>query len=372
MRANRTLWIGLIAPAAVAFVAAAVWLRRPAADEPAVNERPGEPGTYETRFDAMGTRGRFQAAAPGAAAARRMFGHALREVRTLEDLMSTYKPASEVSRLNRLGADGPVVLSRDPMAVIRKSVEVARLTGGAFDVAYAPLRTLWRRAQNDGRVPTDADVRKTLETVGSDKLIVEGDTVRFGVRGMEVDLGGIAKGYAVDLATGILQREGATAGIVDLGGNLRLFGEPPGGGKWRVEVNPPPGATEDIILALPPCGIATSGDYERYFTVGGRRFSHIIDPRTGWPVEAMPSVTIVAPDATTADGLSTGVSVLGVKEGLAAARKAPGVECMIMSRRPDGSLEKTMTPGFEKLIDSVTPLRPGPDAAPAGEAREGG
>jgi len=360
----------LIMPA-LAVGAALLWFRRPgAAEKLAVYEKPGEPGSYETRFEAMGTRGRFQAAAPDAAAAERMFDDALGQVRMLEARMSTYRPESEIGRLNQFGAQQPVEVSEDTRAVMQKAVEVARLTNGAFDVAYAPLRTLWRRAEKEGQVPAPDAIQKTLEAVGSNKLIIEGNRIRFSVPGMEVDLGAIAKGYGVDLAARTLQQHGAASGIIDLGGNLRLFGLPAAGGKWRVLVNPPPGATEQIVLALPPCGVATSGDYERFFTVGSKHFSHIIDPRTGWPVERMPSVTVVALDATTADALGTGVSVMGEKDGLALMEALPEVQCMVMVRQPGGSIRRSMTTGFDKLIDTITESRAAAEA-PSGQQREG-
>jgi thiamine biosynthesis lipoprotein len=364
------VWLLLLIPA-LAVGAALLYSRRPgAAEKLAVYEKAGEPGSYETRFEAMGTRGRFQAVAPDAAGAQRMFKDALRQVQMLEALMSTYRPESEISRLNQLGAQRPVEVSKHTLAVLQKAVEVARLTNGAFDVAYAPLRTLWHRAEQEGRVPAPDAIRKTLEAVGWKKLAIEGNQVRFSVPGMEVDLGAIAKGYAVDLAAQTLQQDGATSGIVDIGGNLRLFGAPPRGGKWSVLVNPPPGATEQIVLGLPPCGVATSGDYERYFAVGGKRFSHIMDPRTGWPVADMPSVTVVAADATMADAIGTGVSVLGEKEGIALIETMPEVQCMVMVRQSDGSIHKSMTAGFHKLIDSITQVR-AEGAAPSGQEREG-
>jgi thiamine biosynthesis lipoprotein len=169
---------------------------------------------------------------------------------------------------------------------------------------------------------------------------------------MEVDLGGIAKGYAIDAAAEALQAAGASSGLVDIGGDLRLFGSPSGGGKWRVEVRRPRGVEEAIILKLDPCAVTTSGDYARWFPVAGKHYSHIVDPCTGWPVPDVPSVTVVAPDATTADALATGLSVMGAAKGVALVDALPGVECMMMTRGPDGSVTRHLSRGFQDLIEA--------------------
>jgi thiamine biosynthesis lipoprotein len=334
-----------------------------------VREMPGRPGWYETGMEVMDTDMRLEVAAPGVGPARKMLAAAVRSVQEVESRMSTFRPDSEISRVNLLAAQQPVKVSEWTMAVMRKSVEGSRLTGGAFDVAYAPLRTLWRRAERDGRVPSADDISKTLESVGYTRLVLGQDTVRFTVPGMEVDLGGVAKGYAVDRAADALRQAGAREALVDIGGNLRLIGEPSPGERWRVLVRPPPGAEERIVLALPACSVATSGDYARYFKIGNQHFSHIIDPRTGRPIANMSSVTIVAPEAVDTDVLSTGVSVMGADAGLALVEKLPGVDCMVMVRQPDGTIGKRMSSGFARWVESATPEREPQGAAPGSGLR---
>ncbi|MHC4789125.1 MAG: FAD:protein FMN transferase [Planctomycetota bacterium] len=241
--------------------------------------------------------------------------------------------------------------SEHTLRVLRKSVAMYELSGGAFDVTYAPLRSLWRRAQREGRMPDRAALERALVAVGSGKLVFEDGGVQFAVEGMEVDLGGIAKGYAIDLAAEALRQAGARAGIVDIGGDLRLFGLPEPGGRWRISVRRPPGVERDWVLAVGPCAVATSGEYARGFRIGDRWLSHIVDPRTGRSVERMLSATVVAADAMSADALATAVSVLGEEEGGALVDSLPGVECMIMIGRPDGGVRTQMSAGFAELVE---------------------
>jgi thiamine biosynthesis lipoprotein len=203
----------------------------------------------------------------------------------------------------------------------------------------------------ENREPDQAAVDKALAAVGWRTLQLTDSTARFTVPGMEVDLGGIAKGYAIDLAAEALQEEGAAAGIVDIGGDLRLFGNGPTKGNWRVLVRRPPGVEEEYILDVGPCSVTTSGDYERWFRIGERRFSHIVDPRTGQPVARTPSVTVVAPDATMADGLATAISVMGAEKGVALADSLDGVECMVMERTAESSVRLHMSAGFAELLE---------------------
>jgi thiamine biosynthesis lipoprotein len=312
---------------------------------------PGKPGRYATGLRVMGTDARLDVLAPGEAAARRMLRPAVAELRAVEALMSSYRPDSDVGRLNRQGAEGEVPLSGPTLAVLREAVRAWELTGGAFDVTCAPLRALWWEAQRTGRLPEPDALERALALVGCDRLLVGPGGARFAREGMEVDLGGIAKGHAIDRAVEALQDAGARAGIVDVGGDLRLFGEPAPGAPWRVQVQSPPEMRGRIVLSLSARAVATSGDYARTFTVEGREFSHIIDPRTGRPVADVPSVTVVAGEAAAADALATGVSVMGAADGLALIESLPAAECLVMTRGPDGGLLERMSSGFAQFLE---------------------
>ena len=313
------------------------------------------PGRFLHEFEALGTDATLMVAARDAAAARDLFRPAVAAVRRVEARMSTYRPESEISTLNRLGAREDVSLSEDTLQVLREAVRFSRLTDGAFDVTYAPLRTLWRKAEREGRLPAEEEIAGALHAVGSDKLILGEHAARFTADGMEVDLGGIAKGYAIELAAQAMKRAGARSALVDVGGDMRVVGRREDGARWQVEVRDPrPGARAPMVLELEDAGVATSGDYARFFRVGEKTFSHIVDPRTGRAVRDVPSATVVAPDATTADALATAASVLGAQKALELVNGLDGVECMIMARSGDSeAAEFTLyySDGFRALME---------------------
>jgi thiamine biosynthesis lipoprotein len=308
----------------------------------------------------MGTDAGILVAAPNRGEARRMVAAALERIRAVESRMSTYRPDSEISRLNARAARQPVELSPITIQVLREAKRFTRLTDGAFDATYAPLRTLWRRAQDQRELPSEAALQKALSRVDSSGLVLEGNTARFAREGMEVDLGGIAKGFAIDLAIEALAREGATSALVDVGGDIRVLGRRRDGEKWKIQMRDPrPEKHASIVLRLEDAAVATSGDYARFLRIGDRRYSHIIDPRSGHPVENVPSVTVIAPDALTADALATSANVMGTRRDLKLIDSLDGVECMIMQRTKNGrdqdATQIHFSQNFQSLVDKTTP-----------------
>jgi len=303
---------------------------------------------------AMGTDATLMVAAPNDEAAQSCTAPAVALIRRVEREMSTYQAESEISTLNRWGAAREVKLSADTLAVLREAKRFGELTGGAFDVTYAPLRTLWREAQKQAEPPTDDEIARALRSVGSDKLVLTNTSARFAAQGMAVDLGGIAKGFAIEGAARAMAQVGAKSALVDVGGDMRVVGRREDGAKWRVEVRDPrPGERAPMVLELEDVAVATSGDYARYFRVGEQKLSHIIDPRTGRPVANVPSATVVAPSATDADALSTAASVLGAARALELINSLEGVECMLMVRTegPEGAgFELYYSDGFRTLV----------------------
>jgi FAD:protein FMN transferase len=306
------------------------------------------PARHVARFDALGTVVRMVVVGADEEAAAVMFAAARRSVESVGASMSTFDPQSGVSQLNARGA---AELTPDTLTVIAEARKFWIGSNGAFDITYAPLRALWREAAQRGRVPDDAELAAARALVGMEKLTVDGRQARFDAPGMKIDLGGIAKGYAIDLAARALQDAGAAAGLVDIGGDICVFGAPAARPLWHLQVRPVEGGPkEPIILALTDCAVATSGDYERGFVVGKEWFSHIIDPRTGRPVENATSVTVVAPDATAADALATAMSVLTPDAAIAVANALPGVECLLMHRDAAQEIQLLMSKGFADLV----------------------
>jgi len=326
--------------------------RQPSLSVVSVRENPWHPGRYRLDFETMGTEGRMEVVCADRARAASLLEAALQRVQLVNRRMSTFLPDSEISELNRSGSDHAVHLSEETMCVLRKSVEFARLTGGAFDVTYAPLRRLWWEAQREGVLPGQGEIERALRSVGSEGLVLGQGRARFERAGMEVDLGAIAKGFAIDLAAESLRSGGALGAMVNIGGDMRLVGAREDGRGWKIRVRTPPDAEPDahVYLSLRDVAVATSGDYARCFSVGDRKFSHIIDPRTGWPVRDMASVTVVAPDAITADALATAVSVLGPQKGIELIDGLEGVECMIIARTGDEGVEVLYSEGFARYL----------------------
>ncbi len=253
------------------------------------------------------------------------------EIKRLDALLSAESDASEISKLNASGG-GPV--SEDTAVLIRRSLELFEKTGGAFEITVYPVKKAWGFADGNFRVPDEAELSELLARVGSDRvhLSENGKEVRFDGEGTEIDLGGIAKGYASSRLADIY-REHGVKGLINLGGNVQVFGAKPDGSDWRVGIRTPAGSDGEAlpwlskeasgsaamagieyfgILETNDQAVITSGGYERYFEENGVVYHHIIDPATGYPADTdILSATAVSRDGTLADGLSTSIFVLG-------------------------------------------------------------
>ncbi len=286
-------------------------------------------------FKSMGTRATVTVSAEYRSKLPRLSAEVQAAFEKLESLFSTYRSDSEISRLGAAAGKAPLPLSEDTFRILDLSKRYGEVTQGAFDVTVAPLVRLWGfGAVPPSHVPEPQVIEERLRRVDFRRLELRGGHA-FLPAGMSVDLGGIGKGYAVDRAFEIARRLGVNAAMLDLGGNIRVIGQAGKGTRWTIGVRNP-FAKEQILgkISLPDgAAVATSGDYERFVEIGDRRFSHIIDPRTGYPVEAMAGVTVVAPDATMSDALSTGLFVLGIKSGRGILRSFPGVEAIFIPDR---------------------------------------
>jgi thiamine biosynthesis lipoprotein len=304
----------------------------------------------------MGTFAHVVAVAKDTGTARKCVRAALEEIHKVDDLMSDYKSDSEISRINAEAAVHPVQVSESTFEVLRRSVEFSKMTDGAFDVTVGPLVDLFRTVKKTGATPIHEQIAQAKTMVGYEKLELDEENriVRFRVEGMRLDLGAIAKGYAVDKAIEAAQRCGATGAMVDLGGNIRCFGTPPKGkDHWLIGVQDPNSSIEGgggllFTLKITDTSMATSGDYQQFALIADKRYSHILDPHTGWSAEGLSSVTIITDNATDADALSTAVSVMGAEKGLALIEKLPNTEAILITSEPKNEIIKTN--GTEKFI----------------------
>ena len=296
-----------------------------AADEPHLVSRAGE---------AMGTFVEMKVLTTDEAGARAAMGEAFDEVSRIERLMTTWRDDSDISRLNAAAGVQPVKVSPETLECVERSLEYSRLSHGAFDVTFYAMKGLWKFDQDlEAKLPDPAEVKRRIRLIDWRKLIVDkqAGTLFLKEKGMQVNLGGIAKGYAVDRATAILRRHGFKDAIVQAGGDLMLSGSK-GGAPWVAGIRDPR-APRDVYFARAPIvdhAFSTAGDYERFYFVAGKRYHHIIDPRTGYPATAARSVTIYAPDATTADGLDDAVLIMGPEKGIAMIDALPGVGAVVV------------------------------------------
>jgi thiamine biosynthesis lipoprotein len=252
-------------------------------------------------------------------------GIVFNEIRRIENLLSKYNPESEVSRLN---SSGKLTVSPETFYIIKKSQEFWQESDGAFDITIAPLVDLWGFTDKKYSVPAQESIKNLLELVGTDKIILHEDNnvVEFKVLGMKIDLGAIAKGYAVDCAVHKLNEAGIHSCLINAGGQIYCLG-----GNWKVAIQNPFGRGIKGILELKDKAVATSGGYQQYFINNKRKYSHIFDPKTGYPADSgVSSVTVIAPDGLTADALATAIFVLGKGKGEALAKKFPGVIAKII------------------------------------------
>jgi len=259
---------------------------------------------------------------------------AFSRMKEIEKRMSNFLADSELSRLNRKAGKEEVEVSEELASVIVRGLSISKKTEGAFDITVSPLITLWGFYRHRGNLPQQEELGATLKRVGWKKVTYNPKrrTIRFKEQGMAIDLGGIAKGYAVDEAVSTLKKWGITRALVNAGGDIYALGGGKNGKTWLIGIADPREKGRIIgTIRVRDRAVVTSGSYENYFEIGGKRYCHIIDPRTGYPVSGMASVTIIAKNATIADALATGIFVLRKKGGLSLIEQIPDAEGIIIT-----------------------------------------
>jgi FAD:protein FMN transferase len=270
----------------------------------------------------------------------------------LESEMSAYRPGSVISMLSRMAGVAPVAVPEDTYRVLSLGQHFGNLTAGAFNIGASPLAALWgfNGAPVPRAVPSDQSISKILERVDHRRLVLNDGTAFLPDKGMAVDVGGIAKGYAVDRAYDYCLSAGIRDFLIDFSGNVRAAGRPSRKQGWQIGVRDPFDGSSILGKINLPDGraVATSGSYERFVEIAGERFSHVIDPRTGYPVAGTASVTVLCSDAVTADALSTAFFVAGLKGARELLDKVSPVELLVVPDRYPASLWRTM--GFDDTL----------------------
>jgi FAD:protein FMN transferase len=266
-----------------------------------------------------------------AAEARRLIEAGMAEMDRIDAAMSTYRPETPISRVNREAAMGPVAVSRELYDLVARSAELSRRSDGAFDITFDSVGQLYDFRGR--RRPDDAAIAKALPEINYRHVVLGNPelTIRFTVPGTRINLGGIAKGYICERVTDILRQAGVLHAMVTAGGDTRLLGDRRGK-PWMVGVQHPDRSNRWVTrLPLKDEAISTSGDYERFFDEDGVRYHHILDPASGKSARGLRSVSIIGPDATLTDGLSTAVFVMGAARGMALVEDTPGYDAVLIS-----------------------------------------
>lgn len=313
-----------------------------AAWTPVTAEQPAQAlQRYEFTHPAMGTLFKVELFAQNEGTAREAVDAAFARVDALNQVCSDYLPDSELIRLCRAGS---MEVSTDLFRVLSAAQAISQRTEGAFDITVGHMTNLWRRSKRKGTLPTAEQLANAKALTGWQKVSLAPKTRRVTLAkpGMQLDLGGIAKGYAADEALAVLKQKGITRAVVAASGDLAIGDAPPGETGWEVKLRTfaAADATEgQLQLRLANCGISTSGDLHQFVEIAGKRYSHIIDPATGLGLTRRIACTVIAPNAMTSDGTDNAVCVLGVERGLAAVRLTPGLKARIVTLDDDGVVQ---------------------------------
>ncbi len=280
----------------------------------------------------MGTLVSITAVASTDATAQAAITAGFHEIKRLERLLSTWRADSELSRVNAAAGAEPVAVSPETLELVLRALDIARMTDGGFNIAIGPAVEAWSVTERQ-HVPSEAELQalKSLVDWSSIRIDERARTIFLPQRGMRLDVGGIGKGYAADRAAEAMKRAGARAGVVALSGDIKAFGALPDADGFPVGIRHP--REDGALLAtidLRDEAISTAGDYERFFERDGIRYHHILDPQTLQPARLCQSVTIVAEEGTVADGLDTGIFILGPVRGMELVERLPGVEAVIV------------------------------------------
>ncbi|MBQ1270269.1 MAG: FAD:protein FMN transferase [Clostridia bacterium] len=266
-------------------------------------------------------------------------------IKELEGLFSVTDTGSEIYELNHTGS---AELSDDTIDLVTRGLELSEATGGALDLTVYPMVRAWGFTTGEYRVPDEDELRELLQKCDHEKINISGSTASIG-EGMELDLGAVAKGYTADVLTAMVKEAGVKSALLDLGGNISLIGEKPGGGSWGVGVRDPFSEENIGVLRLVDCMAVTSGSYERNFEQNGKVYHHIIDPDSGMPADSgLASVTIIGEEGTLCDGLSTALFVMGLEDGLDLWRRTDDFEAVFVT--DDGEI--FITEGLEGSFES--------------------
>ncbi|MBL0685228.1 FAD:protein FMN transferase [Aquimarina mytili] len=258
---------------------------------------------------------------------------AIEEIRRIEKLISSWDENSQTSEINRNAGIRPIKVDQELFDIINRSLKISRLTDGAFDISYASMDKIWKFDGSMSSMPLKETIKKSVLKVGYENIVLntERNTVFLKHPGMKIGFGAIGKGYAADMAKKLLVQKGVSAGIINASGDMNTWGKQPNGSDWKVAItNPLDKSKAFALLPIKEGAVVTSGNYEKFVVFNDKRYSHIIDPRTGYPSFGIISVSVFAPKAELADALATSIFVMGKETGINRVNQLPKVECIII------------------------------------------
>lgn len=290
--------------------------------------------TYRKSAGLMGSQFELTAISPNDSLNRAAVRAGIKEIQRIEELISSWDKNSQTSEINRQAGIKAVQVDWELYSLIHRATKLGQLTEGAFDISFASADRIWKFDGSMQAVPSDSSIQASVSKIGYQNIQLSPiDTSVFLTQaGMKIGFGGIGKGYAANKASLLMLEMGIESGLVNAGGDIICWGRPAEREAWRIGVADPKARNQILAwLGINDLAVVTSGDYERYAMIEGKRYAHIINPKTGWPVSGLKSVTIICPDAELADGLATSVFVLGPKEGLALINRLKGVEGLLIT-----------------------------------------
>ncbi len=281
----------------------------------------------------MGSRFEITVTAKNAEIGNSYIDTAVSEISRIEKLISSWDPDSQTSQINRNAGKHPVKVAPELFDLIERANGISKLTDGAFDITYASMDQIWKFDGSMTKMPNENDIKASVARVGYKNIELDkaNRTVFLKLPDMKIGFGAIGKGYAADRAKALLMEKGVLSGIINASGDMNTWGKQPNGEAWQVAITNPMNKQEAFaLLPISEGAVVTSGNYEKFVNFNGKRYSHIIDPRTGYPSSGVSSVTVFAPKAELADALATSVFVMGKEIGLDRIDQMPKIECVII------------------------------------------
>lgn len=275
---------------------------------------------------------------------------AIAEITRIEKLISSWDTNSQTSDVNRNAGIKPVRVDAELFNLIERAIKISRLTDGAFDISYASMDRIWKFDGSMTIMPSKEEIAGSVVKVGFQNIVLdkENSTVFLKLEGMKIGFGAIGKGYAADKAKALLIEKGVSSGIINASGDMNTWGKQPDGNDWKVAITNPMNKNKVFaVLPITNGAVVTSGNYEKYVNFNNKRYTHIIDPRSGYPSSGIISVTVFAPKAELADALATSVFVMGKEAGLDRINQLPQIECIIIDDK--GMITKSKNIEIDKI-----------------------